>query len=142
MYAFFLSLLIIDALILSMVVLLQSGKGGGLSAEFGGASSSTDQFLGGRQAATLLTRASWVSGGVFLGLALILTVLSARTRAPSSVLEDQFAPPTAAQPIPTPLLQQGQEEEQAQGAEALPGAGVGEGSGEQNSDNPPPRDDN
>ena len=140
MYAFFLSLLIIDALILSMVVLLQSGKGGGLSAEFGGASSSTDQFLGGRQAATLLTRASWVSGGVFLGLALILTVLSARSRAPASVLEGQFSPPTGAPPIPTPLLQQGQEEEQAQAEEAPPQAG--EGSGEQNSDNPPPRDDN
>ncbi len=138
MYAFFLSLLIIDALILSMVVLLQSGKGGGLSAEFGGASSSTDQFLGGRQAATLLTRASWVSGGVFLGLALILTVLSARTRAPASVLEGQFSPPTGAQPVPTPLLQQGQEEDQAPAEEA----GAEEGSGEQNSDDPPPRDDN
>ena len=55
MYSFILMLLVLDAFLLLLVVLLQSGKGSGLAAEFGGASSSADTFLGGRQAATLLT---------------------------------------------------------------------------------------
>ncbi|UCC48653.1 MAG: preprotein translocase subunit SecG [Gemmatimonadota bacterium] len=107
MYGFVLMLLVLDALLLCLVVLLQSGKGGGLAAEFGGASSSTDTFLGGRQAATLLTKASWVTGGLFIALALLLAILSARTRAPASVLEGQFAPPV--QEAPTPLLEREQQ---------------------------------
>lgn len=102
MYGFVLMLLVLDALLLLLVVLLQSGKGGGLAAEFGGASSSAETFLGGRQAATLLTKASWVTGGVFMGLALLLAILSARTRAPTSVLEGQFQPPV--EEAPAPLL--------------------------------------
>ena len=106
MYAFFLSLLIIDALILSMVVLLQSGKGGGLSAEFGGASSSTDQFLGGRQAATLLTKLTWVGGGAYIFLALVLAIFSSRsTEQPDSVLRNQFGPGGQAPEAPTSVLQ-------------------------------------
>jgi preprotein translocase subunit SecG len=95
-------MLILDAFILIFVVLLQSGKGSGLAAEFGGASSSTDSFLGGRQAATLLTKMSWITGSAFMGLALLLAILSARTRAPTSILEGQLTPPT--QEAPTPIL--------------------------------------
>lgn len=108
MYGFVLMLLILDALVLCLVVLLQSGKGGGLAAEFGGASSSTDTFLGGRQAATLLTKATWTTGGLFIGLALILAILSARNRAPRSVLESEIQP-APIQEAPTPLLQREQE---------------------------------
>jgi len=69
------------------MILLQSAKGGGLAASFGGASSSTDSFMGGRQAANALTKMSWYGGGSFLFLALVLTVLSARPdAAPESIL--------------------------------------------------------
>lgn len=138
MYRFFLSLLIIDALILMVVVLLQSGKGGGLSAEFGGASSSTDAFMGGRQAATMLTKASWVSGGIFLALALILTVLNAQARGPASILEGQFTPANQqTQELPTPLLQQGQPQaEDADQEGVLPGEGSQGGQSE--GETPPP----
>ena len=134
MYGFILMLLILDAILLLMVVLLQSGKGGGLSAEFGGASSSTDSLLGGRQAATLLTKASWVTGGAFMGLALLLAILSARTRAPESILEGQFAPP--AQEAPTPILDR---EQQAVPEGVAP---TGEGTGaEGGQEEPPPGGD-
>lgn len=135
MYRFFLTLLILDALALLLVVLLQSGKGAGLAAEFGGTSSSSESFLGGRQAATLLTRASWVTGGLFLGLALILAILSTRTFAPASVLEDQFSPATT-QEVPTSILQREQEGEAAAGTEES-GTSSEEGSGQQ--DQPPPK---
>src|SRR6185436_9224573 len=72
MFAFLLTLLILDALLLSVVVLLQAGQGGGL-ASLGGAT--TDTVLGGRQAVTLLTKATWWCGGIFLGLALTLSLV-------------------------------------------------------------------
>lgn len=103
MFTFFLILLIIDAALLFAAVLLQAGQGGGLAAEFGGASS-TDAFVGGRQAATLLTKASWWTGGLFLGLCFILSLLSTRSAAPRSVLQGQFQQEEAPAPIaPLPL---------------------------------------
>ena len=72
-----LTLLILDALVLSTVVLLQAGQGGGL-ASLGGAT--TDTVLGGRQAVTILHKASWVTGSAFMVLALLLSV-AASTRA-------------------------------------------------------------
>ena len=123
MYGLVLMLMVLNAVILLLVVLLQSGKGAGLAAEFGGASSSSDSFLGGRQAATLLTKASWITGGLFMGLALMLAILSARTRAPASILEGQFQAP--AQEAPTPLLDR---QEQAAPIEGLEPAGGETGS--------------
>ena len=96
MYGFLLALLIIDGLILSAVVLLQAGQGGGLAAMGGGMG--TDNLIGGRQAATLLTRMSWITGGLFLALSLFLSIVSSRNNAPRSILRDQFAPPAATAP--------------------------------------------
>jgi preprotein translocase subunit SecG len=98
-------LLVLDALVLFPVVLLQAGQGGGLAAQFGG-TSSTDSFVGGRQAATLLTKATWWSGGIFLFLCFVLS-MSARTGAPRSIVEEQLRQQQAApQPIaPLPLEQ-------------------------------------
>jgi preprotein translocase subunit SecG len=95
MYTFLLTLLILDAIVLAIAVLLQSGKGGGLAASFGGASSSSDSVIGTRQAGNLLTKASWWCGGIFLGLAFVLQMMSSRATSPKSVL-DQLATPAAA----------------------------------------------
>jgi preprotein translocase subunit SecG len=90
-------LLLLNGIFLVVIVLLQSGKGGGLASMGGGAG--TDTLIGGRQAATLLTKASWVSGGLFLFLALALSVISTRQQAPAPILRDVFqqggqAPPS------------------------------------------------
>jgi len=69
MFAFLVSLLILDAIVLSIVVLLQAGQGGGLASLGGGG---TDTVLGGRQAVTILTKLSWWCGGVFMVLSLLL----------------------------------------------------------------------
>ncbi len=94
MYTLLLTLLILDALLLGVVILLQAGKGGGLAASFGGASSSSDSFMGTRQAGNLLTKASWWCGGIFLGLAFILQLMSTRSAVPTSVLDRLSAPAT------------------------------------------------
>jgi preprotein translocase subunit SecG len=103
LYTFFLVILVIDALVLIGAILLQSGKGSGLAANFGGASSSPDAFIGIRQAGTILTKATWWCAGIFLGLSFLLQILSTRTQVPKSVLEDTFnSPPPASAPITTP----------------------------------------
>ena len=99
MYGFLLALIIIDGLLLITIVLLQAGKGGGLAA-MGGGAAATEGILGGRQATTMLTRATWTTGTIFMVLALVLSILSSRSAAPSSILRQDSAPTApAAQPI-------------------------------------------
>lgn len=111
MFGFLLVLLLLVGVFMGVVILLQSGKGGGL-ASMGGTGAGTDTLIGGRQAATLLTKATWVSGGLFLFLALVLSVMSSRQTTPQSILRGSIEAP-AAQPPP---LNPG-------GATQLPGAG-------------------
>jgi preprotein translocase subunit SecG len=102
LYTFLLTLLVIDCIVLMVAILLQSGKGTGLAANFGGASSSPDAFIGIRQAGNLLTTASWWGGGVFLGLCFVLQLMSTHTSVPKSVLEKGLgSQPTNAAPAPT-----------------------------------------
>lgn len=102
LYNILLVILVIDAVVLVATILLQAGKGSGLAANFGGASSSPDAFIGIRQAGTILTKATWWCAGIFLGLAFVLQIMSTRTRAPKSVLEDTFGNPAPTAPISTP----------------------------------------
>jgi preprotein translocase subunit SecG len=92
LYNILIAILFIDAVLLVAAILLQAGKGGGLAATFGGVSSSADAILGTRAAGNLLTKASWWCGGLFLGLAYVLSLMSARTRRPTSVLDEAFTP--------------------------------------------------
>jgi preprotein translocase subunit SecG len=105
LYNFLLILLIIDGLVLAVSVLLQAGQGGGLASMGGG---STDLVLGGRQAVTILHKASWVTGGLFMFLAVLLSlVASQRTVGQSDVQRQlrQQAPIQQAVP-PAPLQTQ------------------------------------
>lgn len=100
-YALLLVLLVVASFVLVLAILSQAGKGGGLAANFGGAGSSSDSFLGSRQASTLLTKSSWYAGAVFLGLSYILSLASTRPDATSSVLDAIQSPPPATIPLPT-----------------------------------------
>lgn len=101
MYGLLLAILVLDGLFLSVVILLQSGKGGGLAA-MGGGAAATEGILGGRQATTVLTRATWISGTLFMVLALVLAIMSSRARQPESILQQDQAPAT--QTAPEPVL--------------------------------------
>ena len=87
LYTFLVILLILDSIVLVAAILLQSGKGGGLAASFGGATSAADALIGTRQAGNLLTKASWWCGGIFLLLEFVLQIESTRNRVPASVLD-------------------------------------------------------
>jgi preprotein translocase subunit SecG len=57
--------------------------------------------LGSRQAGDLLTKTSWWAGGIFIFLAFVLQLMSTRSAAPKSILDDVAAPaPAAATPAP------------------------------------------
>jgi preprotein translocase subunit SecG len=100
MYGFLLAVLVLDGIFMSVVILLQSGKGGGLAAVGGGAAM-TEGILGGRQATTMLTRATWTSGTIFMVLALVLSIMSSRAQAPESVIQ---VPTPAGQTTPEPVI--------------------------------------
>ena len=106
MYTVFLVLLVLIGIFLTVIILLQAGKGGGLAA-MGGGVTSTEGVLGGRQATTFLVRATWAAGAAFMVLALILAILSSRAQAPGSILQQDL------QQIPT------------QPAPVIPGTGDG-----------------
>jgi len=101
MYGFLVGILILDSLVLGTAILLQAGQGGGLASLGGGAG--TEQFMGGRQATTLLTRLTWWSAGLFLFLSLVLAIMSAQTSAPRSVIDTTPPPPAPVLPTPLPL---------------------------------------
>jgi preprotein translocase subunit SecG len=101
MYNLLLFVLALDALILTSAVLLQAGQGGGLASLGGGAG--TEQFMGGRQATTLLTKITWWCAGIFLFVSLVLAVMSSNSAAPRSVLEGNVPAPAPIQPAPLPL---------------------------------------
>lgn len=101
MYTLLLVLLILDAFVLGIVILLQAGSGGGLAALGGGAG--TDTFVGGRQAVTILTRATRWCGALFLGLSLVLSIMSSQSAAPRSILQDNIQAPLPIQEAPLPF---------------------------------------
>jgi len=101
MYGFLVGILILDSLVLGTAILLQAGQGGGLASLGGGAG--TEQFMGGRQATTLLTKLTWWSAGLFLLLSLVLAIMSAQTSAPRSVIDTSAPPPAPVLPTPLPL---------------------------------------
>jgi preprotein translocase subunit SecG len=102
LYGFLFTLLVIDCVVLGAAILLQSGKGSGMAASFGGASSSADAVLGVRQAGNFLTAASWWAGGIFLFLSFVLAMMSSHNRVPQSVLDQPSPVPVPAATSPAP----------------------------------------
>ncbi len=139
MYLFLIVLISVLSVLLCVAILVQSGKGGGLAASFGGASSSTDSFIGGRQTATALTKASWIGGGLFLFLALVLAVLSARpTAVPESILRSGLpGQPSPLTEAPPSLLQTEVPSGEAPAADGTD-AGVEGGESGGGAEGPPP----
>src|SRR4029450_5784872 len=100
MYTFLLVILILDSLVLVAAILMQAAKGGGLAASFGGVSTAADSFIGTRQAGNVLTKIAWWAGGLFLGIAFMLQLMSTRGRAPTSILDKGLTPTQQAAPPP------------------------------------------
>ncbi|HUP00707.1 MAG TPA: preprotein translocase subunit SecG [Gemmatimonadota bacterium] len=81
-------LLLIDCVALMIVILLQSGKGGGLAAGFGGAGTGME-MMGSRQTVTFLHNATRWLGGAFLVICFAISILTVRGSRPRSLIESE-----------------------------------------------------
>src|SRR5437588_9081253 len=83
-----------------IVVLLQSGKSGDISAAFGGQGSQT--AFGPRGAASALSKATTWSAVAFMLTSITLSIYATKHGGPSSVLQGVKSQPAKTQPAPKP----------------------------------------
>ena len=98
MYYVLIALYVLVCLLLSMVILLQQGRGGDIASAFGG--SSSQAAFGARSGATLLTKATAIAAVLFMLFSLALSIIG--QRGTGSVVSGTPAPPPAAAPKPVP----------------------------------------
>jgi preprotein translocase subunit SecG len=93
---------ILVCLFIIIVVLLQSGKSGDISAAFGGQGSQT--AFGPRGAASALSKATTWSAVAFMVTSITLSVYASRRSGPTSVLQGVKSQPVKTQPAPAPKV--------------------------------------
>jgi preprotein translocase subunit SecG len=91
---------IIVCFFIILVVLLQSGKSGDITAAFGGQGSQT--AFGPRGAATALSKATTWSAVAFMLTSITLSIYASKRGGPSSVLQGVKTQPVKTQPAPSP----------------------------------------
>ena len=107
-YGLILVLHLLICVVLILVVLLQSGKGGGLAGAFGGMGGAGQTLFGGRGAATFLSKATTVLGIAFMATSLVLALMAGARGGPRSVIRatqgevSTEAPPVSTQPLQIP----------------------------------------
>ena len=89
---------IVFAVAMIAVVLLQTGKGAGLSGVFGAGGAASESFFGGRGPGTFLTKLTTVAAIMFMVTSLVLAKLSAMPRGGKSVMEERKAKTTEKTP--------------------------------------------
>jgi preprotein translocase subunit SecG len=97
MYAFLIAVHVIVCILLTIVILLQSSKGGGLAGVFGGGSGMNAVF-GGRGAGTFLSRATTVLAIIFMVLAMFLGLITRGNQRPSSIVSQERGRASVASP--------------------------------------------
>ena len=98
MYYALVAVYVLVCLVLSLVILLQQGRGGDIASAFGG--SSSQAAFGARSGATLLTKATSIAAVLFMLFALTLSIIG--QRGSGSLLSGTPAPPPAAAPPAKP----------------------------------------
>ncbi|MCL4229118.1 preprotein translocase subunit SecG [Candidatus Dependentiae bacterium] len=84
LYGFLLTLLIIDAILLVPIILIQQSKGSiGLGSLGGGA----QMLFGGSGGQDIFQKITWILGGTFMGLALLLALMKTNYVAESRYLK-------------------------------------------------------
>jgi preprotein translocase subunit SecG len=101
LYGLVIAIHIIASLFLILIILLQAGRGGGLSESFGGSSTQT---LFGTKTSVFLTRATTVSAIVYIMTCLTLAVMTGHRGRSIISKEGMKMPAAQGQPgAPTPL---------------------------------------
>ena len=113
MFTFLVVIIALIAFLMTVVVLLQSGRGGGLAGIASGGA--TRQVLGTRQAPDLLEKATWTLASIFIVLCILSNFFISEEQAESVIQQRATQGGTQQQQAPLPP---------AQGEQApLPGSG-------------------
>ena len=107
MYLLFSILIIIACVLLTLIVLVQNSKGGGLASNF----ASSNQVMGVRKTADFLEKATWTLAISLLVLTLLATMFIPRNevQVSRSAIEEQLEKtpsPSALPTFPTPVPEQ------------------------------------
>ena len=98
MFGLLIGIEVLVSVLLILVVLMQSSKGGGLAGTFGGGS--VGMVFGVRRTADFLIRATQILAGVFIVLSLLINIYFL-PRANSSAVESVLQKKSASQPAAT-----------------------------------------
>lgn len=103
MHGFLIAIHTIISILLIIVVLMQASQGGGLSGTFG--SNMTSSILGGRGAATLLSKITTWFAIAFFGLAIIISIFntSSTRQVQESLIQKEAENRAVSQEIDLPL---------------------------------------
>lgn len=76
MYSFLIIVHVLVCIVLTVVILLQSSKGGGLAGVFGGGGGGMGAVFGGRGAASFLSKLTTILAIIFMGISLLLGMIT------------------------------------------------------------------
>ena len=116
MFVFLIVVITIIGIIMTFLVLIQAGKGGGLAGIAAGGA--TTQILGARQAPDVLEKATWVLAALFIVLC-ILTNFAIDTGQQQRSIIQQQSQQQSTQPL-APLPEGAEGTQDAQGAQPAP----------------------
>ncbi len=100
MFGFLITIEILVSIVLMVVILMQSSKGGGLAGSFGGAGMGT--MFGVRRTADFLSRATTILAIIFVGLCLLINMFFLPGKASVESIIQQRGPSqgTTTRPVP------------------------------------------
>jgi preprotein translocase subunit SecG len=110
MFTFMLFIIVLIGVVMTISILMQNPKGGGLSSAFGGAGGGVGSMLGVRHASDILAKTTW-------GLAIAMTVLIFAVNMfflPSEATQDSIIQRSSVDAPISPMQKQEQMQQQAQ----------------------------
>ena len=113
MFVFLIIVITIIAVVMTFLVLIQAGKGGGLAGIAAGGA--TTQILGARQAPDVLEKATWILATLFIVLCILTNFVIDEGQTQRSVIQQQQQQQGASGVLPAPT--DAQTTPDAQGAE-------------------------
>lgn len=111
MFTFIIILITIIAILITFVVLIQSGKGGGLAGIASGGA--TTQILGARQAPDVLEKATWLLATLFIVFCILSNFAIDQGEVQESVIQQRSEQQQSQQPALPPAGEQTLPEQQA-----------------------------
>ena len=107
LFAILMVLYVLVCLILCLVILIQSDKGGGISGAFGGGLASANALLGTQDTANILTRGTTIFATAYLVLCIVISLFVARTASEGAPGKSVLKERAEQQESPASILQGG-----------------------------------